>query len=88
MDTSEQTILDETPKREARRPRSIEEKPTNRRRDLLEAGESVARVARRRERLESRFLSTAAQQLRLTARLIPLWITIAFAPLRIRRRAS
>jgi hypothetical protein len=27
MDTSEQTILDETPKREARRRRSVEEKP-------------------------------------------------------------
>jgi transposase len=46
MDTSEQTILDETPKREARRRRSVEEK----RRiveETLEAGASVARVARR-----------------------------------------
>jgi transposase len=46
MDTSEQTILDETPKREARRRRSAEEK----RRiveETLEAGASVARVARR-----------------------------------------
>jgi transposase-like protein len=45
MDTSEQTIFDETPKREARR-RSVEEK----RRiveETLEAGASVARVARR-----------------------------------------
>jgi transposase-like protein len=44
MDTSEQTILDETPKREARRRRSVEEK----RRiveETLEAGASVARVA-------------------------------------------
>lgn len=46
MDTSEQTILDETPEREARRRRSVEEK----RRiveETLEAGASVARVARR-----------------------------------------
>jgi transposase len=46
MDTSEQTILDETPKRMARRRRSVEEK----RRiveETLEAGASVARVARR-----------------------------------------
>jgi transposase len=46
MDTSEQSILDETPKREARRRRSVEEK----RRiveETLEAGASVARVARR-----------------------------------------
>src|SRR6266403_1182330 len=46
MDTSEQTILDETPKRVARRRRSVEEK----RRiveETLEAGASVARVARR-----------------------------------------
>ena len=46
MDTSEQTILDGTPKREARRRRSVEEK----RRiveETLEAGASVARVARR-----------------------------------------
>jgi transposase len=46
VDTSEQTILDETPKRIARRRRSIEEK----RRiveETLEAGASVARVARR-----------------------------------------
>jgi|SRR5438552_2732598 len=46
MDTSEQTILDEAPKREARRRRSVEEK----RRiveETLEAGASVARVARR-----------------------------------------
>jgi transposase len=46
MDTSEQTILDETPKREARRRRSVEEK----RRiveETLESGASVARVARR-----------------------------------------
>jgi transposase len=46
MDTSEQTILDETPKREARRRRTVEEK----RRiveETLEAGASVARVARR-----------------------------------------
>ncbi len=46
MDTSEQAILDETPKREARRRRSVEEK----RRiveETLEAGASVARVARR-----------------------------------------
>ena len=46
MDTSEQAILVETPKREARRRRSVEEK----RRiveETLEAGASVARVARR-----------------------------------------
>jgi transposase len=46
MDTSEQTILDEPSKREARRRRSVEEK----RRiveETLEAGASVARVARR-----------------------------------------
>jgi len=46
VDTSEQAILDETPKREARRRRSVEEK----RRiveETLEAGASVARVARR-----------------------------------------
>src|SRR5712672_3076887 len=46
MDTSEQAILDGTPKREARRRRSVEEK----RRiveETLEAGASVARVARR-----------------------------------------
>ena len=46
MDTSEQTILDETPKRIARRRRSVEEK----RRiveETLAAGASVARVARR-----------------------------------------
>jgi transposase len=46
MDTSEQTILDGTPKREARLRRSVEEK----RRiveETLEAGASVARVARR-----------------------------------------
>src|ERR1700747_2143753 len=46
MDTSEQTILDETPKREVRRRRSVEEK----RRiveETLETGASVARVARR-----------------------------------------
>ena len=46
MDTSEQTILDETPKRVARRRRSVEEK----RRiveETLEGGASVARVARR-----------------------------------------
>lgn len=46
MDTSEQAILDETPEREARRRRSVEEK----RRiveETLEAGASVARVARR-----------------------------------------
>src|SRR5437867_13062745 len=44
--SSEQAILDETPKREARRRRSVEEK----RRiveETLEAGASVARVARR-----------------------------------------
>src|SRR6266436_5013927 len=46
MDTSEQAILDETPKREVRRRRSVEEK----RRiveETLETGASVARVARR-----------------------------------------
>jgi hypothetical protein len=46
MDTSEQAILVETPKREPRRRRSVEEK----RRiveETLEAGASVARVARR-----------------------------------------
>jgi transposase len=46
MDTSEQAILDEAPKRVARRRRSVEEK----RRiveETLEAGASVARVARR-----------------------------------------
>src|SRR6267142_1555001 len=46
MDTSEQAILDETPNRTARRRRSVEEK----RRiveETLEAGVSVARVARR-----------------------------------------
>ena len=46
MDTSEQVILDGRPKREARRRRSFEEK----RRiveETLEAGASVARVARR-----------------------------------------
>jgi transposase len=45
VDTSEQAILDETPKREVRRRRSVEEK----RRiveETLEAGASVARVAR------------------------------------------
>ena len=45
MDTSEQVILDETPKRIVRRQRSVEEK----RRiveETLEAGASVARVAR------------------------------------------
>ena len=46
MDTSEQVILDETPKQIVRRRRSVEEK----RRiveETLEAGASVARVARR-----------------------------------------
>ena len=46
MDATEQAILDETPKRMARRRRSVEEK----RRiveETLEAGASVARVARR-----------------------------------------
>jgi transposase len=46
METSEQAILDETPNRIARRRRSVEEK----RRiveETLEAGASVARVARR-----------------------------------------
>jgi transposase len=46
MDTSGQAVLDQTPKREARRRRSVEEK----RRiveETLEAGASVARVARR-----------------------------------------
>ncbi len=46
MDTSEQVILDETPKQIGRRRRSVEEK----RRiveETLEAGASVARVARR-----------------------------------------
>jgi transposase len=46
MDTSEQVILDEAPNRIARRRRSVEEK----RRiveETLEAGASVARVARR-----------------------------------------
>jgi transposase len=46
MDTSEQAILDETPKREARRRRTVEEK----RRiveETLGSGVSVARVARR-----------------------------------------
>src|SRR3981189_912019 len=46
VDTSEQAILGETTKREARRQRSVEEK----RRiveETLEAGTSVARVARR-----------------------------------------
>jgi transposase len=46
VDTSEQAILDETPKREVRRRRSVEEK----RRiveETLETGASVARVARR-----------------------------------------
>jgi transposase len=46
MDISEQAILDESPKRIARRRRSVEEK----RRiveETLEAGASVARVARR-----------------------------------------
>ena len=46
MDTSDQAILDETPTRIARRRRSVEE----RRRiveETLEAGASVARVARR-----------------------------------------
>jgi transposase len=46
VDTTEQAILDETPKRMARRRRSVEEK----RRiveETLEAGASVARVARR-----------------------------------------
>ena len=46
MDTSEQAILDETPKREVRRRRSVEEK----RRiveETLETGASVARTARR-----------------------------------------
>src|SRR5712671_844703 len=46
MDTSEQTILDETPKQEARRRRSVEE---NRRivEETLETGAAAARVARR-----------------------------------------
>src|SRR6267143_2939202 len=46
MDTSEQAILDESPKRIARRRRSVEEK---RRivQETLEAGASVARLARR-----------------------------------------
>jgi hypothetical protein len=46
VDTSEQVILDKTPKREARRRRSVEEK---RRivQETLETGASVARVARR-----------------------------------------
>ena len=46
MDTSEQVIVNETPKREVRRRRSVEEK----RRiveETLESGASVARVARR-----------------------------------------
>jgi transposase-like protein len=46
MDTSEQSVFDETPEREVRRRRSVEEK----RRiveETLETGESVARVARR-----------------------------------------
>ena len=46
MDTSEQIILDETPKQIVRRQRSVEEK----RRiveETLETGASVARVARR-----------------------------------------
>src|SRR5258708_37837400 len=46
MDTSEQNNLNETPKREGRQRRSVEEK----RRiveETLEAGASVARVARR-----------------------------------------
>jgi transposase-like protein len=46
MDTSEQTILSETPKREARRRRSIElKRPTVE--EILETVASVARVARR-----------------------------------------
>ena len=46
MDTSEQTILDETPKRIERRRRSVEEKGRIVE-ETLEAGASVARVARR-----------------------------------------
>jgi transposase len=46
VDTSEQAILDETPKREARRRRSVEEK-RHIVEETLEAGASVARVARR-----------------------------------------
>src|SRR3981081_2985407 len=46
MDTPEQNILDETPERVARRRRSIEEKRRISE-ETLEAGASVARVARR-----------------------------------------
>src|SRR5271169_7241437 len=46
MDTSEQTVLDGTPKRESRRRRSVEEKHRIVE-ETLEAGASVARVARR-----------------------------------------
>jgi len=46
MDTSEQAILDETPKREVRRRRSVEEKQRIVE-ETLETGASVARVARR-----------------------------------------
>jgi len=46
---------------------------------LALGGTNLVLAVRRRERLESSFLSTEAQQLRLTARPIPLWVTIAFA---------
>src|SRR5271170_587943 len=46
MDTSEQTVLDGTPKRESRRRRSVEEKHRIVE-ETLAAGASVARVARR-----------------------------------------
>src|SRR3981189_823955 len=46
VDTSEQAILGETTKREARRQRSVEEKQRIVE-ETLEAGASVARVARR-----------------------------------------
>src|SRR6267143_6121565 len=46
MDTSEQAILDESPKRIARRRRSVEEK-RGIVEETLEAGVSVARLARR-----------------------------------------
>ena len=46
LDTSEQAILDESPKRIARRRRSVEEK-RGIVEETLEAGASVARLARR-----------------------------------------
>jgi len=61
MDTSEQAILDETPKREVRRRRSDEEK----RRiveETLETGASVARVARRHDKMIREYLASIGRE--------------------------